>query len=364
VLNDQGITTVSAEGAQISQIQPTDIPQVATFLERHRRPTDTPATGPLDPEQRLRWLLLENPARADDIPLGWCIRDADSRVSGAMLCVPLHLAGPGFDGRALMSCKFFVDEPHRGLGIGLFMRFLKLGQRFPLLATSANAASGALFAQFGGYAIPGTEHTMLGVRRPAPLAEEWLHRRTHRPALARFLSTPARFAPSRMKIRPGDDAGAELIPIVQPDDLASLHLPSPAGALAVVRDQEWLCWRYFSPDHAAHDLFRFHCNGEDRLLVTNVIESGYRGQIRVLNVLDLWPPLDPRSVRALPPLLQKSCKDRFDALWLRGQPQDVEQVLRTAGFIGHDFPAPLGCCIDRAALLPTRNWYLMPAESE
>jgi hypothetical protein len=354
----------SAERAEVRQIEPTDIPEVATFLERQRRPGDAPPTGPLDPQQRLRWLLLENPARADDIPLGWYIRDGDGRVTGAMLCVPLHIAAAGFDGRALMSCKFFVDEPHRGLGIGLFMRYLKLGQRFPLLATSANAASGALFAQFGGYAIPGTDHTMLGVRRPAPLAEEWLQRRTHRPALARFLAFPARFAPSRMKIRPRDDAGAEPIPIAQPDDLSSLQLPPPAAALAVVRDQPWLRWRYFSADHAAHDLFRFRCNGEDRLLVTNLLASGYRAQIRVLNVLDLWPPLDPTSARALPALLHQRYGDRFDALSLRGQPQNVEQVLRTAGFISHDFPAPLGCYLDRAALLPARNWYLMPGDSE
>src|SRR5437762_9601071 len=114
----------SAERAEVRQIEPTDIPEVATFLERHRRPADAPPTGPLEPEHRLRWLLLENPARAEDVPLGWCIRDADARVAGAMLCAPLHIAGQNFDGRALMSCKFFVDEPHRGLGIGLFMRYL------------------------------------------------------------------------------------------------------------------------------------------------------------------------------------------------------------------------------------------------
>jgi hypothetical protein len=354
----------SAQRAEVHQIEPTDIPQVATFLERQRRPGDAPATGPLDPEQRLSWLLLENPARGDDIPLGWCIRDGDGRVTGAMLCVPLRVAATGFDATALMSCKFFVDEPHRGLGIGLFMRFLKLGQRFPLLATSANAASGALFAQFGGRAIAGTDHTMLGVRRAVPLAEEWFQRRTHRPALARFLAFPARFAPSRMKIRPGDDAGAELIPIAQPDDLRSLQPPPPAAALAVVRDQPWLRWRYFSADHAAHDLFRFRCNGEDRLLVTNLIASGYRGRIRVLNVLDVWPPLSAASARALPALLHERYKDRFDVIWLRGQPPDVQQALGAAGFISHHFPAPLGCCIDRAALLPARNWYLMPGESE
>ena len=351
----------SAQRAEVHQIEPADIPQVATFLERQRRPGDAPATGPLDPQQRLRWLLRENPARADDIPLGWCIRDGEGRVAGAMLCVPLRIAGEGFDGRALMSCKFFVDEAHRGLGIGLFMRFLKLGQRFPLLATSANAASGALFAQFGGYAINGTEHTMLGVRRPAPLAEEWFHRRTHRPALARLLAFPARFAPSRMKIRPGDDAGAELIPIPQPDDL---QLLPPAGALTIVRSQPWLRWRYFSADRAACDVFRFRCNGDDRLLVTNMIASGYRGQIRVLNVLDVWPPLSTSSARVLPALLHERYKDRFDVIWLRGQPREVEQALSATGFISHHFPAPLGCCIDRAALLPARNWYLMPGESE
>jgi hypothetical protein len=354
----------SAERAAIGQIEPSDIPDVAAFLERHQRAGDIPATGPLDPQRRLHWLLLENPARGDDIPLGWCIRDGDGRVAGAMLCVPLRVAAQGFAETALMSCKFFVDDIHRGLGIGLFMRYLKLGQRFPLLATSANAASGALLAQFGGYTIAGTDHTMLGVHRPAPLAEEWLHRRTQRRGLARILALPARLARGRMRTRAANDPGGELIPISGVDDLRALQLTPSADALAVVRDVTWCEWRYFSAGRGGYDLFRFRWDGEDRLVVVNLIASGYRAQIRVLNVLDVWPPLAPQSARALAAVLGARYVNRFDAMWLRGQRTEVEEALHGAGFVSHGFPAPLGWCIDRAGMLRTREWYLMPAESE
>ena len=81
----------------------------------------------MTPERRLRWLLLENPNRAHDIPLGWRIRDDAGAVVGAAVCIPLRIGAGEFRTTALMFAKFFVDGEYRGMGLGIFMRFVREG---------------------------------------------------------------------------------------------------------------------------------------------------------------------------------------------------------------------------------------------
>ncbi|CAA9374870.1 MAG: hypothetical protein AVDCRST_MAG64-246 [uncultured Phycisphaerae bacterium] len=360
-----------------------DLGEVADFLARQARPGEASGTSRMSPERRLRWLLAENPARVDGVPFGWSVRDPAGRLVGTLLCVPLRVAvcggvgAEGGDGRgegvtctALMSCKFFVDAPYRGAGLVPFRSYLRLAAAHPLFCTSANALSGELFTQAGGHAIAGTDHTMLGVRRPAPLAEEWARRRVggagrSAAAVARVLALPLRVvrrsvAPRR---RPGERGGG-LTLLNSVDDLSTFRLAPSTGAVTVVRDEPYLRWRYFSGESAA-EVYRFQFAGEpDRLLVIDTLRAGYRSQIRVLNVLDLWPPAAPECAPALAAALAERFEPRFDAIWLRGQPTEAETVLKSAGWLRHDFPAPLGWCVDRHNVFPTRHWYLMPGQSE
>ena len=337
-----------------------DIADVAAYLTLQARPGEVVSASPMSPERRLRWLLLQNPARTPEVPLGWCIRDAGRRVVGALLCVPFRVAARGVTRTALMSCKFFVDELYRGAGLVPFRSYLKLGRQYPLFCTSANAVSGELFAGAGGYAIAGTDHTMLGVGRHAPLAEEWLFRRTGRPELSRVAALPARLLPRR-SIGRGE---GELRPLASVEEVVALDLPPPGDAIAVVRDLSYLRWRYFSGESANEVLCFRGIGAAARMVVVNQVRSGHRSQIRVLNVLDVWPPLDADSAPPLVRLLGQRYHGRFDALWLRSQPPPAEAALGRIGFVRHLFPAPLGWCIDEPGLLPTSEWYLVPGESE
>ena len=337
-----------------------DIPDVAAYLARQAGAGEAVMASPMPPERRLRWLLLENPARTHDVPLGWCIRDAGRSVVGALLCVPFRVAARGVTRTALMSCKFFVDESYRGAGVVPFRSYLKLGRQYPLFCTSANAVSGELFAGAGAYAIGGTDHTMLGVTRHAALAEEWVFRRTGRPELSRVVALPARLLPRR-SIGRGE---GELRPLPSVEAVVALDLPLPGDAIAVVRDLSYLRWRYFSRE-SANDVFCFRAvRAAARMVVVNQVRSGYRSQIRVLNVLDVWPPLDADSAPPLTRVLWQRYRGRFDALWLRSQPPPAEAALGRVGFVRHLFPAPLGWCVDEPGVLPTRDWYLVPGESE
>jgi hypothetical protein len=142
-------------------------------------------------------------------------------------------------------------------------------------------------------------------------------------------------------------------------------LPPPAETMAILRDADYLHWRYFGRE-GGKDVYRLRVEGEaDRLVVVRLARSGHRSQIRVLDVLDLWPAASPLAAERLVGHLASRYAGRFDVIWLRSQPPPTEQALQQRiGFMRHEFPAPLGWCIDRAGMLPTRRWYLMPGEAE
>ena len=143
-----------------------------------------------------------------------------------------------------------------------------------------------------------------------------------------------------------------------------MSLPPVTDSLSVVRDPDYLHWRYFSGEGENH-VYCFHRkNDRDRLVIVEEIRSGHRGQIRVLNVLDIWPRATPESAVALAAALADKYHARFDAIWLRSQSAATEDALQAVGFMEHRFPAPLGWFIDKENRLPTKDWYLMPGESE
>lgn len=349
-----------ASGLTFNVMTEADIPEVAAYLARQAGTGEAAATPGMPPVRRLRWLLLENPARVDDVPLGWCIRDSARSIVGSLLCVPFRVAARGVTRTSLMSCKFFVDEPYRGAGLVPFRSYLKLGRQYPLFCTSANAVSGELFAGAGGCVIAGTDHTMLGVARYGPLAEEWIFRKTGCRALSRIAALPSCLLPRRA-VGAGD---GELRQLNLAEEVMALELSPPGDTVAVVRDLAYLRWRYFSTESANEVLCLRGRGGGPRMVAVNQVRWGHRSQIRVLNVLDIWPPLDADSARSLVRLLWTRHEGEFDALWLRSQPPNVEAELCRLGFVRHRFPAPLGWCIDRSGLLPTADWYLMPGESE
>lgn len=344
----------------VSPVTEADLPAVAAFAAGQARAGEPVAEGALSPEERLRWVLLENPARAAGVPLGWCVRDGDAIV-GTLLCVPFRAGVGEFTCTALMASKFYVDPRYRGMGVAPMMRFLQEGRRFPLLMTSANALAGEIYRKCGAFQLEGMDHTMLGVARPGPLAEEWIARRTGRPAAARLLALPARLLRTRIRASARDGA---LAPVRSAEEATTPPLPVPRDAMAVLRDADYLRWRHFGRE-AGKDVYRLRTPGaEERLIVVRLARAGHRSQIRVLDVLDVWPPIDAGAVKLLVAHLAAQYAGRFDAIWLRSQPPEAEQALERLGFMRHDFPAPLGWCIDRAGVLPTRQWYLMPGEAE
>jgi hypothetical protein len=350
--------------ASAGEITEAEIPQVAEFLARQVPVGEATTANPLPPVDRLRWLLLENPARSAEVPFGWRIMSEGGAVVGAAICTPMRIHSRNVELTALMFSKFYVDVSYRGMGLGLLMRFIRLGRRYPLFCTSTNAVAGAMFEKLGALPINGLDHTMLGIACPGPLLEEWIYRRSHLKSAARIVSIGTGFLPGRIRRLTRGSSAAALVPVSRVDELSALATSPANDVTAVIRDRDYLHWRYFAGQRDK-DVYRFTYPDEpDRLIVVNQTRAGHRGQIRVLNVLDVWPPTSADSAPALCAALSLRYAKQFDTIWLRSQPPAAEDSLRACGFIRRTFPAQLGWYIDSQNRFPTKNWYVMPGESE
>jgi hypothetical protein len=227
-----------------------------------------------------------------------------------------------------------------------------------------NAVSGAFYEHYGGYPVPHTDHEWLGVLHYEPLVEVVLVRRLGRPALARRLARAASLWPSALRGR----GHGELTRLGSPAELASLAIAPPpehAGDITHLRDEAFLRWRYFEGPDRSRALFVYRStHGEGALLAVNLRARGARGQVRALMVLDYWGALPAAELADAARQLAALYREQADVMVFRGQPPERQQVLAQAGFRRRALPRAVGVCIDKHGLLPTRSWYMVPADGD
>ena len=355
-----------ASRVEIAEIREHELPEVARFLEGER-PGAEDAGGAglprIDPEH-LRWFLFRNPASADDLPKGWLAR-AEGRPVGVKFCAPQRFQHRGRPYTLLMGGGYYVSRQHRGVGLSLMKRYLDLAPRHAHFATTMNEVSGAIYERYGGYPIPETDRELLGVLHWSPLVEELLVRRFGRPGPARLAARAAALRPAGLR---GDAAAAGRL---EPLDAASLAHhgiatpPEHADQITGLRDPDFLRWRYFEGPDATRALFVFTASdGTRALLGVNRRPRGHRGQVRALTVLDVWGALAPAGVVEAARALASRFRDQADVVVLRGLHEPRRRALVAAGAVERPFARAIGVCIDRANLLPTRAWYMVPADGD
>jgi hypothetical protein len=348
----------------IDEIRPSDLEELARFLAREGS-ASADALPSLRDARHYHWFLFENPAQPAGVPCGWLARDASGELVGSKFCAAERFSCGGADYTLLMGGGFYVSRAHRGLGLALMRRYLEQGRRHALFASTMNETSGALYEHYGGYSIPHTDHEWLGVLHWPPLVEELLARRLGRPGLARGLARAAALRPAPLRSAAG--AGA-LARITTPDELGGLDIATPpehAGELSARRDEAFLRWRYFAGPDASRALFVYRSERNERaLLGVNLRPRGRRGQVRALMVLDYWGRLPAGEIANAARQLAARYRDEADVIVFRGQPPERQQALRGAGFVHRALARPVGVCIDRHGLLPTRDWYLVPADGD
>jgi hypothetical protein len=113
-------------------------------------------------------------------------------------------------------------------------------------------------------------------------------------------------------------------------------------------------------------VFAFRSRRPDReiLVTVNQRPRGYRSQINTLNVLDVYPEASADEWLHIVSALVARYRKVVDAVVLRYQNPERQKIFCERGFQRRLFDAPNGWFLDRAKLLPSRNWYVVPADGD
>jgi len=346
--------------AESNAIVEQDIAEVARFIAVQSGRTKESV------ESHLRWFLLENPARQPQDPLGYALHSGDQLV-GCILCSPQLFCFESEKILLMGSSSFYVDADHRGHGGRIFLQYSRLGSQRPLFGTSANAEAAALWKAAGASPIPYSDGELFGVLRWPPVAEELAHRRNAGRALTRFAGSSVSALIGLIRpLKLDAEASESLQLLTSAEQVKDLPIRRSSTKLTALRDIPYIRWRYFSGRDETTAVFALRSRQPDQevLVAVNQRLRGYRAQINTLNVLDVYPEVPPSEWLRIVAALAARYSDGIDAIVLRSQDEDRQKLFCARGFQRRTFDAPNGWFLDRAKLLPTKDWYSVPADGD
>jgi hypothetical protein len=346
----------------LHEIFSSNLEEVARFIGRVSE-ADTPISHAI---KRLTWILLENPARAPEDPLGWLLRAQSGEVVGCMCCTPQKFSFGQSTFKLMMANSFYVDDTYRGSGTTIFLKYLQLGRRYPLFVSSASATVAGMWKKLGGYPLGDSNAEVIGILRWPPLLAESVYRKTRSNLLAqsaavvapRLLSAPLRLL--------SDSLDGDLLPLSSPEEAAGICAAHRSDKITSCRDAAYLKWRYFSSADPTTRLFVFRGQGKENewMVGTRLHNRGYKQQIRALHILDIWPDPDVNSILAIASCLRREYHRQVDMLVFRCLNPQQQLALTAKGFRVRSFAAPIAWCMDKQRLLPPANWYFVPADGD
>jgi hypothetical protein len=345
----------------LQEIVPSDMEEVASFIGRESSSKMTGAAA----VDRLSWILLENPARERGDPLGWLLRSSSGDIAGCMCCAPQKFCDGQTTFRLAMANSFYVSDEYRGAGTSIFLKYLQLGRRFPLFVSSANTVVAGIWHRLGAYPLARSDHEMLGIVNWKPALEEAVYRKTSSEPIARLSSA---FVASFFRARRlSSSPGGELLSLTSADEAAKLCAEHKSDKITNCRDAAFLKWRYFSRPEPLTRLFAFSSadgNNQRFMVAINFQTRGYKQQVKALHVLDIWGEPSTETLLAIISSLWREYRERIDLFVFRCLNPMQEQVLQSVGFKSRSFAAPIAWCIDKPGLLPSKQWYFVPADGD
>ena len=72
----------------------------------------------------------------------------------------------------------------------------------------------------------------------------------------------------------------------------------------------------------------------------------------------------PASCCAIAAGLAREYDEQIDLIVFRCLNQAQQRALTACGFIARPFAGPIAWCIDKFGLLPTKDWYFVPADGD
>lgn len=296
---------------------------------------------------RLQW-QMGNPSRTPDVPFAWCVRTTCGTLAGAMLCIPHRLIRGSQQCTALMSSGFYVDMAFRGAGMGLFLKYRAMSERYVLYATTANAEAARLWRLAGAKPLAETDYELLRPIRWSSVTEEMLVRRlgSYSGPLVRAV---APFANIRSVVSRGVSKG-ELTVVHYPEDAV---ITSMGEGLQPVRDAAFLRWRFFDVPHADAQIYRYRQEnlGADGFVALTRLRRGYRRQIRTLFLADMWGTIPARALPDLLNAISSQCRRTDDMLAIRCLGQSYLPEALAASCVRREYGLTTGWYIDQLAML-------------
>ncbi len=346
--------------ADVVTLTEKDVAEIAIFIASQSGRTRETV------ESHLRWFLLENPEWHPENPLGFGLRSGDQLV-GCILCSPQAFC---FETNKIVfmgSSSFYVHESYRGHGGRIFLQYSRLGTNWPLFGTSANAEAAALWKAVGARPIPYSDAELFGVMHWPPVAEEFVHRRYSSRILSRLAaSSISNLAGVFRPLKIHDVKPNALRSLTSAEQVSDLLIHYRSTKITAWRDLPYIRWRYFSGRDATVAAFAFRSRHLDRDMVVTVNQRtrGHRGQIKTLNVLDVYPEVSVEEWLSIVGALITRYKETVDAIVLRSQNPEQQKAFCDRGFQQRTFDAPTGWFLDKAKLLPTHDWYPVPADGD
>jgi len=314
----------------------------------------------------LHWLLLENPASQLQMPLGCGARSSHGALAGCILYVPQRFVFRGEPLAVLGSSSFYVEESHRGSGGPIFLKFARAAQQSPLFGNSANAIAAQLWKARGAKPIANSDHELLGVMHWPAVLEEAAVRHGASQSVARAVGAATGWLGATRKLRLPRGTSDRLAQLSSVEQAAEITRAAPSDVITALREPAYLDWRYNSRRDRSIALFAFTDLSSRRpiFVAVNERQRGHRGQIRALNVLDIFPKPQPATTLAIVAALRDRYPGRTDMIVLRGQDERCQQALTAAGFLRRDFEAPNGWLFDPRGLAPGKDWYFVPGDGD
>ncbi len=355
-----GTPILRATRADLFTLSEKDLAELARFVAAQSGRTVDAVEG------HFRWFLLENPARQPQDPLGFGLRSADQLV-GCILCSPQDFCCESRKIRLMGSSSFYVDDQYRGHGGRIFLQYSRLAKQWPLFGTSANADAAALWKVAGASPIPHSDAEFFGVLHWPPLVEEFVHRRYSNPLLARLAATSISNLVALLRPLKIDGSISNALELLtSAEQVNDVVVQDSCAKLTAMRDSAYIRWRYFSGQDASVAAFAFRSRKPDRQVLVTVNQRirGYRDQIKTLNLLDVYPEVPADEYLRIVGALIDRYRKTVDTIVLRSQNLSQQKYFCERGFQRRSFDAPTGWFLDKAGLLPTHDWYPVPADGD
>jgi hypothetical protein len=176
---------------RVRPLRPEHIDEAAAYLAGLRR-EELPANAPFDLAAetraiatRMRWQLVDNPARLPDAPGGHVLRDAGDRVVGTHLAIPVRFAAGARRLLGLLSADLRAEPEAARHSGGMFLAYLRIPGADFHYATTANRNAGAFWEQRRATAVAGSDCEHIAPVKLGPFLEELAARRRLAPAAQR-----------------------------------------------------------------------------------------------------------------------------------------------------------------------------------